>query len=213
MRLGLRRALRETCQAFSLATLRSTDARAADRARLTVRGVGLRPWCGSRLIGVVTQEPTPIPARSARTGMPWRSQIRTTRWVRAAVRSGRGDEDARKVTGIHRVLVDGHARVGAHGGEHQLGQTLAMFLKYATTSASLTSGIDVSAGYVSNVVGLTDGATVFGTDLMGLTVIGGLVVRAHSAPGDGPSLRILAERPACAHSVGPHTRPGPSPPW
>lgn len=60
MRLGLRRALRKTCQDFSLATLCSTGARVADRARLTVRWAGLRPWCGSRLIGVVTQEPAPV---------------------------------------------------------------------------------------------------------------------------------------------------------
>lgn len=57
-------------------------------------------------------------------------------------RSARGDEDAVKVAGPHGVLVDGHARVGVHGGEHQLGQTLAILSKYATTSASLTSGID-----------------------------------------------------------------------
>lgn len=60
MRLGLQRALRKMRQDFSLATLRSTGARAADRARLIVRWVGLRSWCGSRLIGMVTQGPAPM---------------------------------------------------------------------------------------------------------------------------------------------------------
>jgi hypothetical protein len=60
MRLGLQRALRKTRQDFSLATLRSTGARAADRARLIVRSVAVRSWCGRRLIGVVTHEPAPM---------------------------------------------------------------------------------------------------------------------------------------------------------
>ncbi|WP_217246854.1 MFS transporter [Streptomyces sp. AC602_WCS936] len=38
--------------------------------------------------------------------------------------------------------------------------------------------LPVSAGYLSDAVGLTDGATVFGAVLLGLAVIGGLVVRA-----------------------------------
>ncbi|MGX1471289.1 UNVERIFIED_CONTAM: hypothetical protein RKD50_000097 [Streptomyces canus] len=60
MRLGLQRALRKARQDFSLATLRSTGARAADRARLIVRWVAVRSWWGRRLIGVVTQEPAPM---------------------------------------------------------------------------------------------------------------------------------------------------------
>ncbi|KFF97892.1 hypothetical protein IQ62_28510 [Streptomyces scabiei] len=60
MRWGLQRALRKTRQDFSLATLRSTGARAADRVRLIVRWVAVRSWCGRRLIGVVTQEPAPM---------------------------------------------------------------------------------------------------------------------------------------------------------
>ncbi len=79
--------LRKMRQGFSLATLRSTGARAADRARFIVRSVAVRSWCGRRLIGVVTHEPAPMWARSARTGTPWRSQIRMMRWARAAVRS------------------------------------------------------------------------------------------------------------------------------
>ncbi|OIK28464.1 hypothetical protein VT52_007430 [Streptomyces malaysiense] len=35
----------------------------------------------------MTQAPVPVQARSARTGMPWRSQIRMIRWMRGAVRS------------------------------------------------------------------------------------------------------------------------------
>ena len=59
MRLELQRALRKIRQDFSLAMLRSTGARAADRARLIVRWVGLRS-CGSRLIGLVTQGSAPM---------------------------------------------------------------------------------------------------------------------------------------------------------
>lgn len=60
MRFGLQRALRKMFQDFSLATLRSTGARAADRARLIVRWAAVRSWCGNRLTGVVTQEPAPM---------------------------------------------------------------------------------------------------------------------------------------------------------
>ena len=60
MRLGLQRALRRMRQDFGLATLGSTGARAADRARLIVRWVGAGSWCGSRLIGVVIQGPAPM---------------------------------------------------------------------------------------------------------------------------------------------------------
>lgn len=60
MRLGLQRARRKICQDFSLAMLRSTGARAADRAWLIVRWVVVRSRFGSRLIGVVTQEPAPM---------------------------------------------------------------------------------------------------------------------------------------------------------
>lgn len=87
MRFGLHRALRKTRQDLSRATPRSTSDRATDSARLTVRWVGDSSAPGARLAGVVTQEPAPMYARSARTGMPWRPQIRRMRWVRAAVRS------------------------------------------------------------------------------------------------------------------------------
>lgn len=61
MRLGLQRALRKMRQDFSRATLRSTGARAADRARLIARCVAVRSWwCGRRLMGVVFQEPAPM---------------------------------------------------------------------------------------------------------------------------------------------------------
>lgn len=58
--VGAAAALRKTRQDFSLATLRSTGARAAYRARLMVRWVAVTSWCGRRLIGVVTQEPAPM---------------------------------------------------------------------------------------------------------------------------------------------------------
>ncbi|KOG25415.1 hypothetical protein ADK34_17760, partial [Streptomyces viridochromogenes] len=57
MRLGLQRALRKMRQDLSRATLRSTGARAADRARLIVCWAVVRSRFGSRLIGVVTQGP------------------------------------------------------------------------------------------------------------------------------------------------------------
>lgn len=60
-----------TRQDFSVATARSTGARAADKARLIVRWVAVRSWCGGRLISVVTQDPAPMQARSARTATPW----------------------------------------------------------------------------------------------------------------------------------------------
>lgn len=60
MRSGLQRARQKIRQDFSLATLRSTGARAADRARLIVRWVVVRSHPGSRLTGVDTQEPAPM---------------------------------------------------------------------------------------------------------------------------------------------------------
>lgn len=57
IRLGLQRARRRICQDLSRAMLRSTGARAADRARLIICWVVVRSWPGSRLMGVVTQGP------------------------------------------------------------------------------------------------------------------------------------------------------------
>jgi hypothetical protein len=59
-RLGLQRARRKIRQDLSLATLRSTGARAADRALLTVRWVGVSSPTGGRLTGVVTHGPAPM---------------------------------------------------------------------------------------------------------------------------------------------------------
>jgi SAM-dependent methyltransferase len=59
MRFGLHRALRKIRQDFSRATPRSTEARAADSARLTVCCVGVRSRPGGRLRGVVTHGPAP----------------------------------------------------------------------------------------------------------------------------------------------------------
>ncbi|GHD79770.1 hypothetical protein GCM10010336_62370 [Streptomyces goshikiensis] len=60
MRLGLQRALLKMRQDLSRATLRSTGARAADRAPVIVCRLVVRSWFGSRLIGVVTQWPAPM---------------------------------------------------------------------------------------------------------------------------------------------------------
>lgn len=59
MRLGLQRSLRKIRQDLTRAMLRSTGALVAERARLTVRWVVVRPRFGRRLIGVVTQGPAP----------------------------------------------------------------------------------------------------------------------------------------------------------
>lgn len=59
MRLGLQRALRKIRQDFRRATPRSTDARAAARARLTVFLVGVSSCRGLRLMPVVSHGPAP----------------------------------------------------------------------------------------------------------------------------------------------------------
>ena len=59
MRLGLHRDLRKIRQDFSLATPRSTGARAAARARLRVFSVRLSSWRGLRLMPVVSHGPAP----------------------------------------------------------------------------------------------------------------------------------------------------------
>jgi hypothetical protein len=60
MRFGLMRDLRKICQDFSRAMPRSTGARAAARARLTVRWVRVSSPPGGRLSPVVTQGPAPV---------------------------------------------------------------------------------------------------------------------------------------------------------
>ncbi|MEU9602742.1 MFS transporter [Streptomyces sp. NPDC048109] len=47
--------------------------------------------------------------------------------------------------------------------------------------------LPVSAGYLSDAVGLTSGATIFGAVLMGVAVIGGLVVLATKRQGTDPA--------------------------
>lgn len=59
-RSGLQRARWKIRQDLSLAMLCSTGARAADRALLIVRWVGVNPPRGGRLTDVVTQGPAPI---------------------------------------------------------------------------------------------------------------------------------------------------------
>ena len=66
-RFGLHRARRKIRQDFSRAMLRSTGARAADRARLTVRRVGASSPRGGRPSGVVAQGPA-LRCRRGRRG-------------------------------------------------------------------------------------------------------------------------------------------------
>ncbi len=59
MRFGLHRDLRKIRQDSKRATPRSTGARAAARARLTVFSVGVSSCRGLRLLPVVSQGPPP----------------------------------------------------------------------------------------------------------------------------------------------------------
>ncbi|OEV16026.1 hypothetical protein AN221_35065 [Streptomyces nanshensis] len=59
MRFGLHRDLQKIRQDFSLATPRSTGARASAKARLRVFSVQVRSCRGLRLIPVVAQGPPP----------------------------------------------------------------------------------------------------------------------------------------------------------
>lgn len=88
MRLGLQRALRKIRQDLSRAMPRSTGALAADRARMTVRWVVVRPRFGERLIGVVTQGPSASardPGRDPAAIRPGRQpeEVRSNRWPSA----------------------------------------------------------------------------------------------------------------------------------
>jgi hypothetical protein len=74
--------------------------------------------------------------------------------------------------------------MGQLGGLSLLNSTVAP-QRLAEANAALNVGgyipagvLPVSAGYLSDAIGLTDGATVFGVVLMTLAVVGGLVVVA-----------------------------------
>ncbi|MFV2118686.1 MFS transporter [Streptomyces sp. Act-28] len=98
------------------------------------------------------------------------------------------------VTAVHTssvpVLIASALLAGAGQGMGQLGGLSLLNSsvpphRLAEANAALNVGgyvpagvLPVSAGYLSDAVGLTDGATVFGTVLMGFAVIGGLVVLA-----------------------------------
>ncbi|MEV0222616.1 MFS transporter [Streptomyces sp. NPDC050704] len=88
------------------------------------------------------------------------------------------------------VLIASALLAGAGQGMGQLGglsllNSSVSPQRLAEANAALNVGgyvpagiLPVSAGYLSDAVGLTTGATIFGTVLMGLAVIGGLVVVA-----------------------------------
>ncbi len=88
------------------------------------------------------------------------------------------------------VLIASALLAGAGQGMGQLGGLSLLNhsvppQRLAEANAALNVGgyvpagiLPVSAGYLSDAVGLTNGATIFGTVLMGLAVIGGLVVVA-----------------------------------
>ncbi|MFD5655069.1 MFS transporter [Streptomyces sp. NPDC127039] len=88
------------------------------------------------------------------------------------------------------VLVASALLAGAGQGMGQLGGLSLLNAgvpprRLAEANAALNVGgyvpagvLPVSVGYLSDAVGLTDGATVFGTVLLGVALVGGLFVRA-----------------------------------
>ncbi|MFF3909995.1 MFS transporter [Streptomyces sp. NPDC001848] len=98
------------------------------------------------------------------------------------------------VTAVHTasvpVLIAAALLAGAGQGMGQLGglsllNSTVPAQRLAEANAALNVGgyipaglLPVSAGYLSDAVGLTTGATVFATTLLGLAVVGGLVVLA-----------------------------------
>ncbi len=85
---------------------------------------------------------------------------------------------------VSAVLAGAGQGMGQLGGLSLLNSTVPP-RRLAEANAALNVGgyvpagvLPVAAGYLSDAVGLTDGATVFATVLMGLAVLGGLVVVA-----------------------------------
>ncbi|MGW0940180.1 MFS transporter [Streptomyces sp. NPDC002666] len=85
---------------------------------------------------------------------------------------------------ISALLAGAGQGMGQLGGLSLLNSTVPP-QRLAEANASLNVGgyipagiLPVSAGYLSDAVGLTNGATVFGAVLLSLAVIGGLVIRA-----------------------------------
>jgi hypothetical protein len=83
------------------------------------------------------------------------------------------------------ILTAGAVSMGQLGGLSLLNSTVPAH-RLAEANAALNVGgyvpagiLPVSAGYLSDAVGLTDGATVFGLALLALAVAGGLVVTAN----------------------------------
>jgi MFS family permease len=83
------------------------------------------------------------------------------------------------------LLAGGGQGMGQLGGLSLLNSTVPAH-RLAEANAALNVGgyvpagiLPVSAGYLSDAVGLTDGATVFGLALLALAVAGGLVVTAN----------------------------------
>ncbi|MFI5679986.1 MFS transporter [Streptomyces cellulosae] len=97
------------------------------------------------------------------------------------------------------VLIASALLAGAGQGMGQLGglsllNSSVAPQRLAEANAALNVGgyvpaglLPVSAGYLSDAVGLTSGATVFGAVLMGLAVIGGLVVLASRRQATEPA--------------------------
>ncbi|MEU1003796.1 MFS transporter [Streptomyces tibetensis] len=97
------------------------------------------------------------------------------------------------------VLIASALLAGAGQGMGQLGGLSLLNSsvppqRLAEANAALNVGgyvpaglLPVSAGYLSDAVGLTSGATVFGAVLMGLAVIGGLVVLASRRQATEPA--------------------------
>ncbi|WP_406134607.1 MFS transporter [Streptomyces sp. NBC_01089] len=94
---------------------------------------------------------------------------------------------------ISALLAGGGQGMGQLGGLSLLNSSVEP-QRLAEANAALNVGgyipagiLPVAAGYLSDTVGLTNGATVFGVVLMGLAVIGGLVVRATRRQATDPA--------------------------
>ena len=85
---------------------------------------------------------------------------------------------------VSALLAGAGQGMGQPGGLSLLNSSVPL-QRLAEANAALNVGgyilagiLPVAAGYLSDAVGLTNGATIFGAVLMGLAVIGGLIVRA-----------------------------------
>ncbi|KUM95560.1 MFS transporter [Streptomyces cellostaticus] len=128
------------------------------------------------------------------TGVQFAAQRLRRRTILAAGAVGTALSMATLITAVHSssapALIASALLAGAGQGMGQLGglsllNSAVPAQRLAEANAALNVGgylpaglLPVSAGYLSDTIGLTDGATVFGAVLLSLAVIGGAVVVA-----------------------------------